>query len=98
MSSSSTRHRIALVIAFLGLAVSGLILYEEMQLATVPGHSAFCTFGGVVNCDVVLSSRYGRFLDVPLGVWGARRLRVGMAAAVPGAFLGGDGRPRRSAC
>ena len=88
MSSSSTRHRIALVIAFLGVAVSGVVLYEELQLANVPGHSAFCTLGGVVNCDIVLSSRYGTFLDVPLGVWGLVAFAIGIAAAIPGAFLG----------
>jgi len=88
MSSSSTRHRVALVIAFLGVAVSGVILYEELQLATVPGHSAFCTLGGIVNCDVVLASRYGTFLDVPLGAWALGAFVIGIAAAIPGAFLG----------
>jgi uncharacterized membrane protein len=88
MSSSSTRHRIALVIALLGFAVSGVILYEEMQLARDPGHSAFCNIGGVFNCDLVLGSRYGEFLDVPLGVWGLVAFGVGALAAVPGAFLG----------
>ena len=91
MSSSSTRHRIALVIALLGLAVSGVILYEEQQLATSPGHTAFCTLGGVINCDVVLSSRYGTFLDLPLGVWSIAAFVVGAIAAIPGAFLGVTG-------
>ena len=91
MSSSSPRHRIALVIAFLGVAVSGLVLYEELQLATVPGHSAFCTLGGVINCDVVLASRYGRFLDLPLGVWAIAAFALGVLAAVPGALRGVTG-------
>jgi len=84
MSSSSTRHRIALVIASLGLVVSGVILYEELQLATVPGYSAFCNLGGVINCDLVLSSRYGTFLDVPLGVWALVTFVIGIVAAFPG--------------
>src|SRR5215831_17423245 len=84
MSSSSTRHRIALVIAFLGLVVSGVILYEETQLATDPGHTSFCTLGGVVNCDIVLSSRYGTFLDLPLGVWALVTFALGIAAALAG--------------
>jgi protein-disulfide isomerase/uncharacterized membrane protein len=84
MSSSSTRHRIALVIASLGLVVSSVILYEELQLANVPGYSAFCNLGGVVNCDVVLSSRYGTFLDVPLGVWALVTFALGIVAAFPG--------------
>jgi protein-disulfide isomerase/uncharacterized membrane protein len=88
MSSSSTRHRVALAIALLGVAVSGVILYEELQLAYVPGHSAFCNLGGVVNCDVVLASRYGTFLGTPLGVWALAAFVVGALAAVPGAFLG----------
>jgi protein-disulfide isomerase/uncharacterized membrane protein len=84
MSSSSTRHRIALVIASLGLVVSGVILYEELQLANVPGYSAFCNLGGVVNCDLVLSSRYGTFLNVPLGVWALFTFALGIVAAFPG--------------
>jgi protein-disulfide isomerase len=88
MSSSSTRHRIALVIAFLGLVVSGVILYEELQLSRDPGHSSFCNVGGAFNCDVVLASRYGEFLDVPLGVWAIVAFLVGGIAAMPGAFLG----------
>jgi protein-disulfide isomerase/uncharacterized membrane protein len=88
MSPSSTRHRVALAIAFLGVAVSGVILYEELQLANVPGHSSFCNLGGTINCDLVLSSRYGTFLGVPLGVWALATFVVGAVAAVPGAFLG----------
>jgi protein-disulfide isomerase/uncharacterized membrane protein len=88
MSSSSTRHRIALVVAALGVAVSGIILYEELQLANSPGHSAFCTLGGIINCDVVLSSRYGTFLEVPVGVWALLTFVLGVGAAIPGAFLG----------
>jgi protein-disulfide isomerase/uncharacterized membrane protein len=91
MPSRSTRHRYAFFIALLGVAVSGLILYEELQLATVPGYSAFCTMGGVVNCDVVLSSRYGQFLEVPVGVWALLTFVLGAAAAYPGAFLGVTG-------
>jgi predicted DsbA family dithiol-disulfide isomerase/uncharacterized membrane protein len=68
--------------------VSGVILYEELQLARDPGHSSFCTIGGVFNCDVVLASRYGEFLDVPLGVWAIVAFLVGGIAAMPGAFLG----------
>jgi protein-disulfide isomerase len=91
MPSRPTRHRLALVIALAGLAVSGVVLYEELALARIPGHSAFCTFGGVVDCDVVLGSRYGRFLDVPLGVWGLGTFGAGALAAVPGAFFGAAG-------
>jgi protein-disulfide isomerase len=88
MSSSSTRHRVALVIAFLGVAVSGAALYESIQLATLPGHSAFCTLGGVIDCDVVLSSRYGTFLGVPVGAWALVVFALGMVAALPGAWHG----------
>jgi protein-disulfide isomerase len=91
MPSRPTRHRLALVIALVGLAVSGVVLYEELALARTPGHSAFCTLGGVVNCDVVLGSRYGRFLDVPLGVWGLLTFGIGAIAAASGAFLGVTG-------
>src|SRR5262249_24295115 len=88
MSSSSTRHRVALVVALLGAVVSGVILYEELALGRDPGHTSFCTLGGVVNCDVVLSSRYGTFLDAPVGAWALATFAVGALAAVPGAFFG----------
>jgi protein-disulfide isomerase/uncharacterized membrane protein len=91
MSSRSTRHRVALVIALLGLAVSGVVLYEELQLGTVPGHTAFCTLGGIINCDVVLTSRYGTFVDLPVGVWALATFGLGALCAIPGAFFGVTG-------
>jgi protein-disulfide isomerase/uncharacterized membrane protein len=91
MSSRSTRHRVALAIALLGLAVSGVVLYEEMLLGSVPGHSAFCTLGGIVDCDVVLSSRYGTFLDLPVGIWALATFGAGALFAIPGAFFGVTG-------
>jgi uncharacterized membrane protein len=65
MFQSPTRHRVAFGLALLGLVVSAEILYVEYQLATDSGYTSFCNLGGVINCDVVLGSRYGRVLDVP---------------------------------
>jgi protein-disulfide isomerase/uncharacterized membrane protein len=88
MSSRSIRHRVALVIALLGVAVSGVILYVERQIATSPGYTSFCNLGGVVNCDLVIGSRYGRFLDLPVGIWALGTFVAGAIAALPGAVFG----------
>jgi protein-disulfide isomerase/uncharacterized membrane protein len=88
MDSRPTRHRVALVLALLGLAVSGVILDVDRKLATDTAYTSFCNLGGVVNCDVVLSSRYGRFLDVPVALWAAAAFVSGVLAALPGAFFG----------
>jgi protein-disulfide isomerase/uncharacterized membrane protein len=91
MFQSPTRHRVAFGLALLGLVVSAEILYVEYQLATDSGYTSFCNLGGVINCDVVLGSRYGRVLDVPVGAWAAASFVVGALAAAPGAFAGATG-------
>ncbi len=57
MAPSPTRHRIALAIALIGVAVGGYTYFVGHELATVSGYTSFCNLGGVVNCDAVLSSR-----------------------------------------
>jgi protein-disulfide isomerase/uncharacterized membrane protein len=91
MFQSPTRHRVAFGLALLGLVVSAEILYVEHQLATDAGYTSFCNLGGVINCDVVMGSRYGRMLDVPVGAWAALSFVVGALAAAPGAFVGAPG-------
>ncbi|HXJ36502.1 MAG TPA: thioredoxin domain-containing protein [Candidatus Eisenbacteria bacterium] len=88
MAPRPTRHRVALVIALVGLAVSGVILDVDRRLATQAGYTSFCNMGGVVNCDAVLSSRYGTFLDMPVALWAGVAFAAGVVAAIPGAVLG----------
>ena len=87
----STRYRIALAVALAGLVVSGVILDVERRLTTETGYTSFCNLGGAVNCDLVLSSRYATFLDLPVALWSGAVFVVGALAAIPGAFLGVTG-------
>src|SRR5262245_59388134 len=86
MRPSPTRHRIALVVALLGAALSALTLLVHERLASGTGYTSFCNFGGVVNCDVVLGSRYSVMLGIPVPAWGLAAFLLGAAAALPGAF------------
>jgi protein-disulfide isomerase/uncharacterized membrane protein len=86
MRPSPTRHRIALGVALLGVALSTLTLVVHQRLAEGSGYTSFCNFGGVVNCDVVLGSRYAVILGVPVAGWGLAAFLLGALAALPGAL------------
>ena len=89
MPASQTRHRIALAIALVGVVVSAYTLYVEHQLSTNPGFtSPVCNLGGVVRCDAVLMSRWGRLLDLPLPAWAIVIFVAGALLATPGALVG----------
>jgi protein-disulfide isomerase/uncharacterized membrane protein len=86
MAASPTRHRLALAIALAGVVVSAVTLYVDQRLASDAGYTSFCNVNEGVNCDVVLGSRYGRFLDVPVPVWSLGAFLAGVALALPGAL------------
>jgi protein-disulfide isomerase/uncharacterized membrane protein len=58
-----------LLLAFLGLAISGVIESIHRQLAASSGYTSFCNVNESVNCDVVLSSSYATLLGVPVSRW-----------------------------
>src|SRR5213594_3628191 len=68
MSASPSRHRVALAVALAGVALSAVTLFVHERIATDAGYTSFCNLGGAINCDVVLGSRYGRFLGVPVAL------------------------------
>ena len=86
MVASPTRHRFALAIALAGVVVSAVTLYVDQRLATDAGYTSFCNVSQNVNCDVVLASRYGRFLEIPIPVWAAIAFSLGAGLALPGAI------------
>jgi len=86
MLPSPTRHRLALVVALLGVAVSALTLVVHERVAAGTGYTSFCNLGGVVNCDAVLASRYGTLLGVPVAAVGAAVFLSGALLALPGAL------------
>jgi protein-disulfide isomerase/uncharacterized membrane protein len=88
MPASPTRHRVALVIALVGAAISVLATVIHQRIVAGTGYVSFCNLGGVVNCDVVLASRYGVVFGVPVAVWGILAFAAGAVLALPGALAG----------
>ena len=86
MPDSPTRHRVAVVLALVGVAVSILTLHETQQLESVSGYTSFCNLGGVVNCDAVLTSRWSKFLGLPVSLWAIAVFALGALCALPGAM------------
>ncbi|HUI25622.1 MAG TPA: thioredoxin domain-containing protein [Candidatus Kryptonia bacterium] len=58
-----------LLLALLGVAVSGEIYSLHRRLAAEVGFASFCNVNAVVNCDVVLTSPYAKLLGVPVALW-----------------------------
>ena len=92
MPFSPTRHRVALVIALVGMAFAIFTEVVHQQMGTGSALGRICDLGGVVKCDMVIGSRWGQFLGLPVAVWGAAAFALGAALAVPGA-LGGPSPP-----
>src|SRR4029077_8967737 len=80
------RHRVALAIALLGIAVSAFILVIHRRVASDPDYTSFCNLGGTINCDVVLGSQYGVLLGVPVAAWSMLAFIVGALLTLPGAL------------
>ena len=61
-----------IVLAAIGLAISGLIASVHHNIAAPSGYQpSFCTVNETVNCDVVLSSSYAYVAGIPVGWWAA---------------------------
>jgi protein-disulfide isomerase/uncharacterized membrane protein len=86
MHQSPTRHRVAFALSLLGAAVSTLAVIIHQRLTAGSGYTSFCNLGGVINCDVVMGSRYGLLLGVPVASWGLAAFGLGAVLAAPGAF------------
>src|SRR4029077_13174953 len=86
MPPRPTRHRAALALALLGVAVSGLTLEVHHRIAAESGYTSFCNLGTVVNCDAVLGSQYGMLFGVPVATWGLLGFAAGALLALPGAL------------
>jgi len=85
MHPGPARHRIAAGVALAGVAISALTLVVHQRVAAGSGYVSFCNFGGIVNCDAVLGSRYAVFLGVPVAAWGLAAFVAGVVLALPGA-------------
>ena len=98
MLPSPTRHRVAVVLALVGVAVSALTFHVTSQLVSVDGYTSFCNLGSVVNCDTVLSSKWGTMLGLPVSLWAMGAFTAGCAARAPRSDGRDDGRPHRPRC
>ncbi len=58
-----------ILLALIGLTVSGVIASVHRKLAESSGYTSFCNVNESVNCDVVLSSSYAYFVGVPVAWW-----------------------------
>src|SRR5438876_10552226 len=85
MSASPSRHRVALAVALAGVALSALTVFVHERITADPGYTSFCNLGGAINCDVVLGSRYGRLLGVPVALLALITFALGAALALAGA-------------
>jgi uncharacterized membrane protein/predicted DsbA family dithiol-disulfide isomerase len=88
MPASRTRHRVALLLALAGMAVSAVATVVHLRIAEGTGYVSFCNLGGVVNCDAVLGSRYAVLLGVPVAAWGLAGFTTGALLSLPGAIAG----------
>jgi protein-disulfide isomerase len=61
-------------------------LVVHHRVAVDPGYTSFCNMGGVINCDAVLTSRYGTVFGVPVAALGLLAFGVGALLALPGAL------------
>src|SRR5262245_25371233 len=86
MPPGPARHRAALLIALAGVALSAFTLSVHQRLATETGYTSFCNLGGTINCDLVLSSRYGVVFGVPVAAWGMLAFGLGVLLSLPGAL------------
>jgi len=84
MPPSPTRHRVALVLALLGAGSAAYALHVAAQLESDSAFTSVCNLGGVVNCDVVLTSRFSRLLGAPVSAWGLAAFSAGALLALPG--------------
>jgi protein-disulfide isomerase/uncharacterized membrane protein len=91
MHASPARHRVALALALIGVALSVVTLVIHSRLAEDTAYTSFCNLGGAVNCDTVLGSRYAVVIGVPVAAWGVLAFGAGVVLALPGAFGGAAG-------
>lgn len=86
MRSGTTRHRVALVVALFGVALSAITLDVHHRLSAESGYTSFCNLGGIVDCDAVLGSRYSTVFGIPVAALGLTAFAIGAALALPGAL------------
>jgi len=92
MRPGPARHHVAVALALVGVAVSAYTWHVASQLGTGNGFATMlCKPGTALDCEVVLTSRWGRLLDVSVAVWGMLAFAAGVALALPGALGGRPG-------
>src|SRR5437867_70934 len=85
MRSGRTRHRVALAVGLLGVALSAVTLGVHHRLTADPGYTSFCDLGGIVDCDAVLGSKYSAVWGIPVAALALAAFAAGAVLALPGA-------------
>lgn len=92
MRPGPARHRVALVLALVGVAVSAYTWHVTAQMGGGDGFvTLLCRPGTAFDCETVLTSRWGRLFDVSVAVWGMVAFGAGALLALPGATGGRRG-------
>lgn len=60
-----------LLLAIVGLGLSGYLTLLHVQLHHDPTYVSVCAIGDKLNCETVAASRYSVALGLPVSVWGA---------------------------
>lgn len=72
----------ALALAVAGMVISAAIYTLHLQLAADPNFASFCDVNHIINCDVVLTSRYASLFGIPVAVLAAAHYFAAAALAV----------------
>src|SRR5262245_66463793 len=82
---SPTRHRVAVLLALVGVVVASYAAYIDTRLTSGGGYTSVCNLGGSINCDAVIGSRYSRLFGISVAHAGIIGFALGGAVGLPGA-------------
>src|SRR5262245_7081925 len=83
---SPTRHRVAVLLALVGVVVASYAAYIDARLTSGGGYTSVCNLGGTINCDAVIGSRYSRLFGISVAHAGILGFALGAAVGLPGAL------------
>jgi uncharacterized membrane protein len=81
---STSKSRIALACAIVGLGASTAAAYIHYRLLFDPSYQSFCDVNSTVSCAQVYMSRYGTYRGVPVAVFGGLWFVVAALLSVSG--------------
>jgi protein-disulfide isomerase/uncharacterized membrane protein len=86
----------AAALAGITLAATSTWVHHQVTTST-GGYTSFCNFSSSVNCDTVVTSRYGKLLFIPVSLWAIGYYVALLALALRAAGVPSAGRDRARA-